>query len=260
VDPLGAIVSVLTGLIVGVLSGMLGIGGGTMITPVLSLFFGAPMFSATSTSLFTILPTSLTGAIRHVRLGTGVVATGLTVGSAGACASWLTAYLSPLLSELAIAILTSAVIVYAAYQMLRRIQKGDPTDAAPTVNPKRPTRKQLAACIGIGLFAGAAAGLVGVGGGFVIVPFLAGYMGYNMKQAAGTSLLAVACIVVPAIITHAILGHIWWTEGLFIVVGTVPGAWIGSKIVQRIPDRPLRFGFCGVLAIAAVSLIVKQVI
>jgi uncharacterized membrane protein YfcA len=101
---------------------------------------------------------------------------------------------------------------------------------------------------------------VGVGGGFVIVPFLAGYLGYNMKQAAGTSLLAVACIVVPAIVTHALLGHIWWPEGLMIVVGTVPGVWVGSKIVQRIPDKPLRIVFCAVLAAAAVSLIIKQLI
>jgi uncharacterized membrane protein YfcA len=128
------------------------------------------------------------------------------------------------------------------------------------VRTRSSSRKQVASCIGIGLFAGAAAGLVGVGGGFVIVPFLANYLGYNMKQAAGTSLLAVACIVLPAIIMHAYFGHIWWLEGLLIVVGTVPGASVGAKIVQRIADKPLRIAFCCILAVAAASIIIKQVV
>ena len=84
--------------------------------------------------------------------------------------------------------------------------------------------------IGIGLVAGFVSGLLGIGGGLVMVPMLAGWLGMPLKRALGTSLLAIVALVIPGTITHAVLGHIDWAVVLVVTVGAVPGARLGAQI------------------------------
>ena len=81
------IAAAVVGLVVGVLSGLLGIGGGTMMVPVFRLGFGLEAIQATATSLFTIIPTSLSGCVTHVRNKTCIVPIGVAAGVGGALTS-----------------------------------------------------------------------------------------------------------------------------------------------------------------------------
>ena len=80
-------IAVVVGLLVGVLSGLLGIGGGTIMVPIFRLGFGLSAIEATATSLFTIIPTSLSGCVTHIKNKTCIVPLGLAAGIGGAITS-----------------------------------------------------------------------------------------------------------------------------------------------------------------------------
>ena len=319
------------GLLVGTLSGMFGIGGGTMMIPLMNLVFRIPILTATATSLFVIAPTSLVGALRHVRQGSVDVRAALVIGASGALASVGSSLVSGYLPETLITLAAVAVIIYSAVTMVLNIRKaagaagggvgasggvraaapggtvasggavgavaagatansaaadapaaatyaasgkaaaGVGRDAAaadataPHTSPKnnsrfKTRRGQLLAQVCLGLFAGFVAGIVGVGGGFVIVPISIAYFGYSFKQASGTSLLAIVLIVLPGILVHALLGHIVYLYGLALMLGSVPGADIGARIVARIPERAARIAFSLLLAVAGVMLLVNDLV
>ena len=82
------------GVVVGILSGLLGIGGGTLMVPIFRLGFGLSAFASTATSLFTIIPTSLVGFVTHIKNKTCIPQMGIVCGLAGACMSPVGVYLS----------------------------------------------------------------------------------------------------------------------------------------------------------------------
>jgi len=82
----------------------------------------------------------------------------------------------------------------------------------------------------VGPVAGFVAGLLGVGGGVVMMPLFTAVLRIPVKVAVGKSLVAVGIFSVPAKVSHALRGHIDWAFASLLVVGTVPGARIGSKM------------------------------
>ena len=93
---------------------------------------------------------------------------------------------------------------------------------------------------GIGFLAGGISGLLGIGGGLVMVPLLAGWLGMPLKTALGTSLLTMVALVIPGTLVHASLGHIDWAIFLVVVAGSIPGALVGARIALGTKDRTLR--------------------
>ena len=114
---------VLVGVFIGILSGLLGIGGGTIMVPVFRLAFGLSPLMSTATSLFTIIPTSISGAVSHIKGKTCVPALGLAMGLGGALTSPVGVWLASL-SPAWLVMLTAALIIgYSAVNMLRKAVK-----------------------------------------------------------------------------------------------------------------------------------------
>ena len=113
-------VSVAVGFAIGILSGLLGIGGGTVMVPVFRLAFGLDAIASTATSLFAIIPTSISGAVSHIKNKTCVLALGVAVGLGGACTSPLGVYLASVSPDLLVMAVAAAVIGYAAVSMFRK--------------------------------------------------------------------------------------------------------------------------------------------
>jgi uncharacterized membrane protein YfcA len=105
----------------------------------------------------------------------------------------------------------------------------------------------------IGVAAGAVSGLLGIGGGVLLVPAFTGWVRLSIKPALATSLACVGVLAVPALITHAALGHIDWLYALPLCVGVVPGARLGAHLTIRSSDRTLRLLVGGVLGVIAVA-------
>lgn len=269
--------SAAVGIIVGMLSGMLGVGGGTVLVPVFKLLYGMPAIAATATSLFTIIPTSLSGVITHVRNRTCIPLLGVAAGVGGAIVSPLGVWLASISPEWAIMVAAALVIGYSAITMFQKALKlrkrkraeddaakettagkGEVTQPALAEFDLPPKGRMFGIGFCIGLVAGIVSGYVGVGGGFIMVPLFMQLLGTPMKMTSGTSLIAVMILAIPGTIAQAMLGNVDWLAGILIAVGTIPGAAIGSKLMARVSELALRFGFSIFLLIAAALLVLNQ--
>ena len=282
---IGAFVLIaIAGVGVGVLSGMLGVGGGTVMIPLFRLVFGLSAVVSTATSLFAIIPTSVSGLITHLREKTCIPKLGLAMGIAGACTSTLGVRLANISPAWLIMVVAAIIIAYSAFNMLRKAIKpkkklaaegaaagsvkvggaadavADKAQAVPTVPPcPELSGKQLLQGAIIGLVAGLASGYVGVGGGFIMSPMMLGILGIPMLYASGTSLIAVMILAIPGVIEQGIIGNINYLAGIAVVIGTIPGAVIGAKLVTKVPERTLRLLFGCFLIVAAAMLVLNEV-
>lgn len=289
----------IVGVGIGILSGLLGIGGGTVMVPIFRLAFGMSPVMSTATSLFAIIPTSISGAVSHIRHKTCIVSLGVAAGLGGALTSPVGVWLAQISPAWLIMVAAALIISWPAAKMLGKAFKmqakknaekkaeqfAAPMDAAEldeealervadaaanddaldepgaaTVDdaPRKLTRKQLFIGVAIGLGAGLASGYVGVGGGFIMVPLMLSLVGIEMRQASGTSLIAVMILAIPGVIEQALLGNINYMAGIAIVIGSVPGAVIGARLVRVVPELVLRFIFGGFLIVAAVILVLNE--
>ena len=278
------------GLIIGVFSGMLGIGGGTVMVPLLRLGFGLPAICSTATSLFTIIPTSITGFVTHIRNRTCVPKLGVVAGIAGAFVSPLGVLLANASPAWLVMLVMALIMGYSAWKMFRKAFAA-PQGVGTIANIKKalaersqraglsPAEKKAARAAHLvemdallpklsgidllkgalfGLIAGLASGYVGVGGGFIMVPLFISFLGISMKQASGTSLIAILILAIPGTITQGMLGNIDYGIGLAMACGSIPGAFLGATLVNYIPERRLRFVFGGFLVLGAILLAANE--
>lgn len=274
-------VPALVGVLIGIASGLLGIGGGTVMVPIFRLAFGMSATMSTATSLFAIIPTSISGAISHVKGKTCIPALGIAAGLGGACMSPIGVWLAQLSPDWLVMLAAALIIGYSAINMFKKAFKlrpagqpaagvdaaaaasltssGDAAAAAPTADDSSLSRKQLLQGAAIGLVAGLASGYVGVGGGFIMVPLMLSIIGIPMRKASGTSLIAVMILAIPGVIEQGIIGNINYLAGIAIVIGTIPGAVIGARLVTKVPERTLRLLFGCFLIVAAVMLVLNEV-
>lgn len=284
-------IAALVGVGVGVLSGLLGIGGGTIMVPLFRLVFGMEPIAATATSLFTIVPTSISGMWKHAKNKTSLPRVGIVCGLAGACLSPIGVWAANVSPGWAIMGAAAAVVVYSSFTMLKKAlaapkggaakegcqacdgkaksaaaasaKAGDAlaaeTQAAPLEAPAiKLTPKYVAKVAFIGVIAGFMSGYVGVGGGFIMVPLFVSMLGIPMRLASGTSLTAVCILAIPGVIEQAVLGNIDYMVGIAMMVGSIPGAVVGANLVKHVPERALRFTFAAFLLLMAVLLIANE--
>lgn len=301
-----AIGSVLAGVFVGVMSGLLGIGGGTVMVPLFRLAFGLSPVSSTATSLFAIIPTSISGVSAHLRGKTCIPKLGIALGLGGAVMSPIGVLLANISPAWLVMVVAALIIGFSAFKMFRKAVKmkpakaaaasaaspaahgagsgaesaaavaaasaksaGKPAEPAESAAPAAPSapaipdppefgRREYLIGVGIGMIAGLASGYVGVGGGFIMVPMMLAILSIPMTLASGTSLIAIMILAIPGVIEQAVLGNINYLAGIAMVVGTIPGAVIGARLIKVIPERQLRFLFGCFLLVAAVLLLVKE--
>jgi uncharacterized protein len=104
--------------------------------------------------------------------------------------------------------------------------------------------------------AGVFSGLFGVGGGSVMVPLFILWLGYEEREAAGTSLAAIVIIAGAAVIVQLIYGNVHVGDGLLVGVPAVGGVVAGTWLQQRVPRRKLQILFAVLLLASAVKLVV----
>ena len=113
-------IAALVGVGVGVLSGLLGIGGGTIMVPLFRLVFGMEPIAATATSLFTIVPTSISGMWKHAKNKTSLPRVGIVCGLAGACLSPVGVWAANVSPGWAIMGAAAVVVAYSSFTMLKK--------------------------------------------------------------------------------------------------------------------------------------------
>ena len=285
----------LCGIVVGILSGLLGVGGGSMMVPIFRLGFGLSALASTGTSLFAMIFTAAAGSITHVRNHTCLVPLGLIAGVCGACTSPLGVRLANMSPAWLVMLATGGVIAYSASTMLRKglampkdgaaagkkskasapdgeasaegqaasaAQAASATKAAEPafLTPQDLTRRHYIIGAIAGLAAGVAGGYVGLGGGFLMVPIFVAGAGLPMKQTSGTSLFAVGILATTGAITQAVYGNVEVLAGLAMAAGSIPGAIVGANYIRRIPERTLRLMFGAFLLLISILLVVNEIL
>ena len=262
--------AVLAGVAIGILSGMIGVGGGTIMVPLFRLAFGMSGIGSTATSLFTIIPTSVSGVVSHLRGKTCVPKLGLSLGIGGACLSPVGVMLADASPNWLVMVVAAICIAYSGFTMLRKAIKapkgtgatagsaGASEGAGDLGAMRQFVGRDYVFSLFIGAFAGLVSGYVGLGGGFIMVPLMVSLMNMPMKLTSGTSLIAIILIATPATIAQCMLGNVDFLIGIAVACGSIPGAAVGARLVRRVPERTLRFIFAAFLLAASILLVLKE--
>lgn len=239
----------------GLFGSLLGLGGGILIVPMLTLGFGLDVRHAVGISLLGVVATSSASAAvylqRHVaRLRLGSL---LELGTVcGAIAGGLIAFA---LDGRLIAGLFAAMLLYTALSMLWRRSDGDDggEDGSAEVLPETWPR-HLGAGAGAGVVGGIVSALLGVGGGVVLVPAMHLLMGLPLRAATATSNLMIGVTVTASAFLYISRGAVDAFVAGPTVLGVVVGATLGSRVSHRIDLRVLRLLFVVVLCIVAAQM------
>lgn len=261
-SPLAIIAVLIVGFASGILSGMFGVGGAVLTTPGVRAF-GATPIEAVGSTLPAILPGSLSGAWHYSREGLVDWHVALPSGLLGSGFAIAGAELSDHVNAHYLMIFTAVLLLYSGLRnvltrgttskpepsLLATAVGGAPVDhqgrepsnavdVAPAPDERTSAPTIVVALIGAS--AGLLAGLLGIGGGLLLLPAYTLALGMSPKRAVGTSLVAVAMFSIPAMITHALLGHINWSFALLLTVGVVPGAQVGARLTLGGSEARLR--------------------
>lgn len=249
-DLLFALTVIAVGFASGILSGMFGVGGAVLTTPGVRVL-GATPIEAVGSTLPAILPGALAGAWHYRRAGLIDWPIALTSGAVGSGFAIAGAEVSDHVNAHYLMLFTAALLLYSGLRNtpLRAIAStpvavavggGAHDETMDTgVDGERP-HASLLAVGAVGAAAGLLAGLLGVGGGLLLLPGYTVVLKLSAKQAVATSLVAVAMFSIPAMATHALLGHINWTFALLLTVGVMPGARFGAKVTLAGSEARLR--------------------
>ncbi len=235
--------------LIGLSLGLLGGGGSILTVPVLVYVMGFGPKEAIAASLGVVGTVSLVGSLAHWRVGNVDLRMALLFGAFAMGGAYLGAHLSAFVGGQTQLVVFAGVMLLAAASMLRG-RSGPEGGEAP-----RAPRLATTAAVGVGV--GALTGLVGVGGGFLIVPALVLLARVPMRQAVGTSLLVIAMNSAAGLAGY--LGRVevpWGFVAVFAAVAS-GGIVLGSRLVKRVPQEALRRGFA-VFLLAMGSFILYQ--
>ncbi len=108
-----------------------------------------------------------------------------------------------------------------------------------------------------GIIVGLGASFTGLGGGFLMVPLLL-FMGYSAQKAVGTSFLAILVISISALVAHGKLAHVDYKVGLFLGIGGIIGAQVGSRLIDYVSTGSFKKIFAGILVALAAYLFFQK--
>lgn len=268
------VASAAIGFVSGVLSGMFGIGGGIVTTPAIRLLLGAPALVAVGTPLPVIIPSAVTGALSYQRRGLADVRVGVVAGLVGASTAVAGALATNLVGGPFVLIATAALIAVAAGDMvLQAVHASRSTRLSGPSGPVVPEPESVIAeaatpqeagpgfsrVAAIGLIAGAYSGFFGLGGGFVLVPMFTRWLGFSIKRAIGTSLIAVTVLAVPGTVAHALQGNVDWIIAAGLAIGVMPGALLGAMLNARAREMTVQVWFAALLVAAATWLAWQEI-
>jgi uncharacterized membrane protein YfcA len=192
--------------------------------------------------------TSAVGTWRHWRAGNVHLGRALSFGLTAMVSAFFAARASSLIQGTTQLILLGIAMFAAAVSMLR--SAGTPP-AAATADPKRPT----ALFYGVGLAVGALTGLVGIGGGFLIVPALVIAGGVAMREAVGTSLLVITLNCIAGFAGQRAPGSVPWTFVLPFSGVAMGGIFAGAALLPRVSQPTLKRGFAALLMVIAILVL-----
>jgi uncharacterized protein len=250
---------VLTGLLIGTLVGMTGMGGGSLMTPILIILFGFKPALAVGTDIAHGAIFKTIGALRHRRLGnvqarlSGWMFLGSAPASVGgvALSTWLSHHYGDRIDSTFSQVLGGALIFgcagLAAKSFLRAKEIGD--------GLFKLSNRDRAAAFLIGLFGGFVVGLTSVGSGTFFGLTMLVVFPLRAHKIVGTDIFHAAALLYVAGFGHFIAGNVDMSVVGWLLIGSIPGILLGSQLTVSIPERPLRMMLATVLGLSGLRLL-----
>ncbi|NES80642.1 MAG: sulfite exporter TauE/SafE family protein [Moorea sp. SIO2B7] len=236
----------LGGLFAGFLAGLLGIGGGTVLVPIL-VALGYQPVQAVATSSLAIVITSFSGSLQNWRMGYLDFQRVIYIALPSLITAQIGVYFADTVSDYIL--LSAFAMLLIGTIFLTNLRK---RLAFREDNPKKQTINPLIARIGTGSAAGLLAGFFGVGGGVIMVPLQMLLLGENIKVAIQTSLGVIVITSISACVGHAHRGNVLFLEGIMLGIGGLVGAQLSTRYLPKLPDKFVSFSFRMMLAILSV--------
>ncbi|HZX32531.1 MAG TPA: sulfite exporter TauE/SafE family protein [Rhodocyclaceae bacterium] len=256
------------GIAVGGVMALTGAGGGILAVPLLGFGLGMPVARAAPAALIAVGLAAMLGAGIGLRAGIVRYRAAVLMAAVGMPFAALGVWLGRQVDGHWLNILFAGVLLMVAYRHFRggpgRDADGLPEAAVPCLRDAGTGRfVWTRPCAGALSLAGAAAGflsgLLGVGGGFLIVPALARHSDLAMQSISATSLAVIALVSASAVASSAWSGGVDWATALPFAAGALIGMAAGRTVSGRLPEGALRKGFALLSALVAIGLVAKAV-
>jgi uncharacterized membrane protein YfcA len=254
------------GGVVGLILALTGAGGGILAVPLLVFGTGATVAEAGPVGLMAVGMAATLGAVLGLRAGSVRYRAALLIAATGMLLSPAGLWVARQIDGRWLSVLFALVLLYVALKTFRQAAAVEGfAGAVPDVVCRRDgdsrrliwTRPCALAMTLSGGLAGLLSGLLGVGGGFVMVPALQRYTDLPMKSAVATSLAVIALISLAGVVATAASGRMDWGMALPFSAGALAGMLGGGLLATRLAGPQLQKGFAAVSALVALAMIVK---
>lgn len=248
-------IAVACGLAIGVSLGLLGGGGSILAVPALVYLLGQDVDAAVPTSLLVVGASSFGGIAEHARNGDIRWRTALGFAVPGTATSFAGAWLNSRLDQNVLLLIFAGLMLLVAVRMVRRSSSSEPSDGERRFEGRT---RLLVAATG-GALVGFVTGLLGVGGGFLIVPALVSVLQLPMAVAVGTSLVVIVINAAAGFVANLGGADLDLAMAGAFTAGGLVGAVLGARLAPRIEERRLR-RFFSALIVAVALFIGAQVV
>jgi uncharacterized protein len=264
------------GLFAGILAGFLGIGGGTVLVPLLVALKYEPL-QAVATSSLSIAITAISGSFQNWRMGYFSLSQVAGIGFPAVITAQIGVYLTGIFPSYLLLIAFGLLLLLNIYlievrKSLTNQEKSEDWEEGMGGQTRQRENSQLPipasrfpnhpnilfnptlAKITTGSLAGLLAGLFGVGGGVIMVPLQILLLGESIKTAIQTSLGVIVITAISATLGHATRGNVLWNVGLILGAGGLLGAQISTRFLPKLSDRTVSLAFRSLLTLLSVYI------
>ncbi len=244
------------GLFAGLFGSVLGLGGGVLIIPMLTLVFGIPMREAIAASLVCVIATSSGAASLYVKRHLCDIRLGMTLELATTLGAIAGGIVAGILKPQLLFILFSALLIYTAWIMFKKKDERKDTSNSNGGN-KSYKITHLPLGLGASFFAGNVSGLLGVGGGIVKVPVMYLLMRVPLKTAVATSNFMIGVTASAGAFVYFSRGEIHPLVAGFTMLGVFVGATLGSHLFPKIKAEYLKKAFVFILLYLSLEMLFR---
>jgi uncharacterized membrane protein YfcA len=253
---------ILAGMLVGTLVGFSGMGGGSVMTPLL-IFMGLPAAKAIGSDLVYSAVTKTVGSYRHaraLRVDWGIVKW-MAIGSVPAAVlgvftvSAIKDAMGSNANDVLQQILGVMLIAVGVTMVWRIAVAGRRLTSRTVTGTYEWTTRRKVATMTIGALGGFGVGLTSVGSGTLFALFLLTSFPLVASRVVGTDIVHAMLLVWAAALAHVAAGNVVFNNVFFLLIGSLPCVWISSQWTGKLPERPMRLALAGVLVCSGVLMV-----